>query len=164
MLAVCAGAEGGLDTVVEALLGELADGRDDAMRLIERSGLMEVFWKQVGNAYGYQPDEPDFEDFAITLFQSAYLRALGEDGKLNAEALLVFRRWKNNRHWEEAFETLAARYQGPAEDPGRSVQARFPVGYGGRPFRGNRSPRHPTACSCDVDPDRERIRGAEMGP
>lgn len=117
MLAVCAGAEGGLDTVVEALLGELADGRDDAMRLIERSGLTEVFWKQVGNAYGYQPDQPDFEDFAIALFQSAYLRALGEDGKLNAEALLVFRRWKNNRHWEEAFETLAARYQGLLKIP-----------------------------------------------
>ena len=117
MLAVCAGAEGGLDTVVEALLGELAEGRDDAMRLIERSGLTEVFWKQVGNAYGYQPDQPDFEDFAIELFQSAYLRALGEDGKLNAEALLVFRRWKNNRHWEGAFETLAARYQGLLKIP-----------------------------------------------
>jgi uncharacterized protein (TIGR02687 family) len=117
MLAVCAGAEGGLDTVIEALLGELAEGRDDAMRLIERSGLMEVFWKQVGNAYGYQPDEPDFEDFAIALFQSAYLRALGEDGKLNAEALLVFRRWKNNRHWEAAFEMLAARYQGLLKIP-----------------------------------------------
>ena len=117
MLAVCAGAEGGLDTVIEALLGELAEGRDDAMRLIERSGLTEVFWKQVGNAYGYQPDEPDFEDFAIALFQSAYLRAMGEDGKLNAEALLVFRRWKNNRHWEEAFETLAARYQGLLKIP-----------------------------------------------
>ncbi|OUS21262.1 TIGR02687 family protein [Rhodobacterales bacterium 59_46_T64] len=117
MLAVCVGAEGGLDTVVEALLGELAEGRDDVMRLIERSGLMEVFWKQVGNAYGYQPDEPDFEDFAIALFQSAYLRALGEDGKLNAEALLVFRRWKNNRHWEAAFETLAARYHGLLKIP-----------------------------------------------
>ena len=111
MLAVCAGAEGGLDTVVEALLGELADGSEDAMRLIERSGLTEVFWKQVGNAYGYQPDQPDLEDFAIALFQSAYQRSLGEDGKLSAEALLVFRRWKNNRHWEKAFETLAARYQ-----------------------------------------------------
>src|SRR6056297_3072466 len=117
MLAVCAGAEGGLDTVVEALLGELADSRNDAMRLIERSGLTEVFWKQVGNAYGYQPDQPDLEDFAIALFQSAYLRALGEDGKLNAEALLVFRRWKNNRHWEAAFETLAARYQGLLKVP-----------------------------------------------
>jgi uncharacterized protein (TIGR02687 family) len=111
MLAVCAGAEGGLDTVIEALLGELAAGKDDALRLIERSGLTEVFWTQVGQAYGYRSDEPDFEDFAISLFQSAYARALAEDGSLNAEALLVFRRWKNNRHWAEAFEELSARYQ-----------------------------------------------------
>jgi uncharacterized protein (TIGR02687 family) len=111
MLAVCAGAEGGLDTVIEALLGELAAGKDDALRLIERSGLTEMFWTQVGQAYGYRSDEPDFEDFAISLFQSAYARALAEDGMLNAEALLVFRRWKNNRHWAAAFEELSARYQ-----------------------------------------------------
>ena len=111
MLAVCAGAEGGLDTVIEALLGELAVGKDDALRLIERSELRDFFWKQVGQAYGYKPDEPDFEDFAIALFQSAYMRVLGQDGALNGEALLVFRRWKNNRHWAEAFETLSRRYQ-----------------------------------------------------
>ncbi|MGI3212154.1 BREX-1 system phosphatase PglZ type A [Roseovarius tibetensis] len=111
MLAVCAGADGALDTVIEELLGELAEGRDDAMRLMERAGLTGFFWKQVENAYGYAPEEPDFEDFAITLFQSAYHRALEEDGALNAEALLVFRRWKNNRHWGEAFETLSKRYQ-----------------------------------------------------
>lgn len=111
MLAVCAGAEGGLDTVIEALLGELAAHKDDALRLIERSGLTEMFWTQVGQAYGYRSDEPDFEDFAISLFQSAYARALAEDGPLNAEALLVFRRWKNNRHWAGAFEELSARYQ-----------------------------------------------------
>jgi len=111
MLAACVGAEGGLDTVIEALLSELAAGKDDGLRLIGRSGLTDFLWTQVGQAYGYKSEEPDFEDFAIALFQSAYARALGEDGKLNAEALLVFRRWKNNRHWAEAFETLSARYQ-----------------------------------------------------
>ncbi|MBY5873815.1 BREX-1 system phosphatase PglZ type A [Rhizobium leguminosarum] len=111
MLAVCVGAEGGLDTVIEALLGELAAGKDDGLRLIERSGLTEFFWTQVGQTYGYKQNEPDFEDFAISLFQSAYARVLGEDGALNAEALLVFRRWKNNRHWAAAFETLSERYQ-----------------------------------------------------
>jgi uncharacterized protein (TIGR02687 family) len=111
MLAVCVGAEGGLDTVIEALLGDLAAGKDDGLRLIERSGLTEFFWTQVGQAYGYKPNEPDFEDFAISLFQSAYARVLGEDGALNAEALLVFRRWKNNRHWAAAFEALSERNQ-----------------------------------------------------
>tara|TARA_R100001039_G_C1851838_1_gene112504 strand:+ start:1947 stop:4442 length:2496 start_codon:yes stop_codon:yes gene_type:complete len=111
MLTVCTGAEGALDTVIEALLGELASGRDDALRLMDRAGLAAFFWAQVENAYGYLSDEPDFEDFAITLFQSCYCRALDEDGKLNAEALLVFRRWKNNRHGAEAFETLSRKYQ-----------------------------------------------------
>jgi uncharacterized protein (TIGR02687 family) len=127
MLAVCAGADGALDTVIEELLGELAEGRDDAMRLMERAKLTGFFWKQVENAYGYAADAPDFEDFAITLFQSAYHRALGHEGALNAEALLVVRRWKNNRHWGEAFETLSARYQDilkiPEDLAGREVRA-----------------------------------------
>jgi len=111
MLAVCADAEGALDTVIEALLKELAEGRDDALRLMDRAGLRDFFWAQVENAYGYASPEPDFEDFAITLFQSCYRRALEEDGKLNAEALLVFRRWKNNRHGADAFEVLSRKYQ-----------------------------------------------------
>ena len=125
MLAVCAGAEGGLDTVIEAILGELASERDDAMRLIERSGLTDIFWKQVGNAYGYQSDQPDFEDFAITLFQSAYFLALGEDGKLNAEALLMFRRWKNNNYWGDAFKSLSNRYQGLLKIPDELSRRNF---------------------------------------
>lgn len=111
MLAVCASADGDLDTVIEALLGELADGQDESLRLIARSGLMAFFWKEVEAAFGYAADQPDFQDFAIALFDSAYHRALGDDGRLNAEASLMFRRWANNRHWAQAFETLSQQYQ-----------------------------------------------------
>ncbi|SMX49931.1 BREX-1 system phosphatase PglZ type A [Maliponia aquimaris] len=111
MLAVCADADGALDTVIEALLGQLARGSDDGLRVIERSGLLEFFWTQVEGAYGYASDAPDFEDFAIALFHSAYRRSLGEDGTLNAEAQLVFNRWKNSRLHAEAFEKLSGRYQ-----------------------------------------------------
>ncbi|WP_170339702.1 BREX-1 system phosphatase PglZ type A [Ruegeria arenilitoris] len=111
ILTVCTGAEGELDTVIERLLDDLAEGKEDGLRLLDRVGLTDFFWKEVSNTYGYQSDAPDFEDFAITLFQSAYHRALGEDSKLNAEALLLFRRWKNNRLWSNAFEALSQRYQ-----------------------------------------------------
>jgi uncharacterized protein (TIGR02687 family) len=125
MLTVCAGAEAGLDTVVEALLGNLAEDRTNHIKLIARCGLVDFFWKQLGNAYGYQADEPDLEDFAITLFQSAYHRALDEDAKLNAEALLLFRRWKNNRHWANAFETLSGRFQDLLKIPEDLVRRDF---------------------------------------
>ncbi len=117
MLAVCVGAEGALDTVIEQLLDQLAAGRDEGMRLIERANLSDFFWKQVGNAYGYHSDKPDLEDFAIAFFEGAYQLALGEDAKLKAEALLVFRRWKNNKHYSEAFETLSKRFEGTLKIP-----------------------------------------------
>ena len=75
MLAVCAGADGDLDTVIEALLAELAEGCDDALKLMDRVGLTEFFWKDVAARYGYAADAPDFQDFAITLFSSAWARA-----------------------------------------------------------------------------------------
>ncbi|PRY94294.1 BREX-1 system phosphatase PglZ type A [Donghicola tyrosinivorans] len=131
MLAVCVGAEGELDTVVEELLGQLAARRDDGLKLIERANLSDFFWTQIKNAYGYAPDAPDFEDFAITLFQSSYLIAMGEDGKLNSEALLMFRRWKNNRLGAVAFGALSSEYQDllkiDADVKGRTLKALRPL-------------------------------------
>ena len=111
MLAGCAGADGDLDTVTEALLAELADGQDDSLRLIDRVGLAEFFWKEVSARYGYTTDTPDFQDFAITLFSSAWARAMGEAAPLNTDAALMFRRWSASRRWGEAFEKLSGDYQ-----------------------------------------------------
>lgn len=111
MLAVCAGADGDLDTVIEALLAELAEERDDALRLLERVGLAEFFWKEVSARYGYAAAEPDYQDFAITLFSSAWARAMGETAPLNTDAALMFRRWGASRRWGEAFEKLSTDYQ-----------------------------------------------------
>lgn len=112
MLAVCTGS-GGLDTVLEALLADLALGRDEALKLIERCALTEFLWKQVGNAYGYQATSPDIEDFALTLFKACYAMSLAEDATLNSEALVLFRRWKNDKTGAGHFETLAKRFEAP---------------------------------------------------
>lgn len=108
MVAVCAGADGDLDTVIEALLAELADGQEDALRLIDRVGLAEFFWKEVSARYGYAAAEPDFQDFAITLFASAWARAMGEEAALNTDAALMFRRWSASRRWERRSRSCRA--------------------------------------------------------
>ena len=100
MLAVCAGADGGFDTVLEALLGELAEGKDDSLRLIGRVGLDGFLWDQVARLLGYRADKPSLSDFAITLFKSCYRVAIGEEAILAPDALVFFRRWKNNRNAE----------------------------------------------------------------
>lgn len=110
MVSICAGADGDFDTVVEALLGELAEGKDDSLRLIGRVGLNEFLWDQMVRFFGYRADKPSIGDFAITLFKSCYQSAVGGDAILAPEALVFFRRWKNNRNAEEAFAKLSADY------------------------------------------------------
>ena len=111
MLGVCAGADGGFDTIIEALLGELAEGRDDNLRLIGRVGLDGYLWDQAARLLGYRGDKQSLSDLAITLFKSCYRAAVGEEAILTPEdALVLFRRWKNNRNASDAFAKLSAEY------------------------------------------------------
>ncbi len=108
MLSVCAGTDGDFDTVVEALLGELAAGKDDSLRLIDRVGLSGFLWDQMERLFGYRTGKASVGDFAITLFKSCYQSTVGGEAILTPEALVFFRRWENNRNAEEAFATLSA--------------------------------------------------------
>lgn len=107
MLAVCTGGEPRMDAVVENLLQELADGRDEKIKLIGRCSLDGFLWEQMTRCYGYKSDEPGIRDFAIELFKSCY--AMGTDGqvKLTADALVFLKRWKDSRQFEGGFETLS---------------------------------------------------------
>jgi uncharacterized protein (TIGR02687 family) len=108
MLAVCAGSEPRMDSVVETLLQQLAEDRDDGIRLIERCGLDSFLWEQLARFYGYEASEPSLRDFVIELFKSCY--AMGTDGevKLTGDALVFLKRWKDSRQFEQGFETLSA--------------------------------------------------------
>ena len=110
MLQICVGADSEFDAVIEALLGELAAGKDDGLRLINRVGLGEFLWDQTGRIFGYGPEKPSIADFAITLFKSCYRGAVGAEAILTSEALAFFRRWKNNRKAEDAFAKLSGDY------------------------------------------------------
>lgn len=108
MLAVCAGSEPRVDSVLENLLQELADGRDGKIKLIGRCGLDAFLWEQMTRCYGYKSDEPGIRDFVIELFKSCY--AMGTDGqvRLTSDALVFLKRWKDSRQFEGGFETLSA--------------------------------------------------------
>jgi uncharacterized protein (TIGR02687 family) len=108
IVAVCVASEPRLDSILENLLQELAEGRDDKIKLISRCALDNFLWEQVTRCYGYQSDEPSIRDFGIDLFKSCY--AMGTDGqvKLTGDALVFLKRWKDSRQFENCFETLSA--------------------------------------------------------
>lgn len=107
MLAVCAGAEARIDTVLETLLAEAAVKREEKYKLIDRCQLDGFFWKQVQHHYGYSCDEPQIRDFAIELFKSCYKMSIEEKVSLTPDALVFLKRWKDSIKWRESFETLS---------------------------------------------------------
>ncbi len=112
MLAVCAGSEPRMDAVVENLLQELTDGRDEKIKLVGRCSLDGFLWEQMTRCYGYKSDEPGIRDYAIELFKSCYAMTVGggnNEGqvKLTGDALVFLKRWKDSRQFESGFDTLS---------------------------------------------------------
>lgn len=107
MLAVCAGSEPRTDSVMENLLQELADDRDDKIKLIGRCNLDGFLWVQLARWYGYASNEPGIRDFCIELFKSCYAMGTGGQVKLTGDALVFLKRWKDSRQFEDGFETLS---------------------------------------------------------
>ena len=107
MLSVCSGGEPRMDSILENLLQELADGKDERIKLITRCELHPFLWEQMKRCYGYGSDEPSIRDFTIELFKSCY--AMGTNGpvRLSGDALVFLKRWKDSRKFENAFETLS---------------------------------------------------------
>lgn len=109
MLAICCGAsiEPRLNAVLESLLEEYAEERDDKFALIERSNLTNFLFEQLKRQFGYENEEPSIADFAIELFKSCYALELREPAKLKSDALLFVRRWKDSISQKEVFESLS---------------------------------------------------------
>ena len=108
MLAVCVGSGPRMDEILENLLSESADGRDEKSRLIKRCELEPFLWEQLKRFYGYDSSTASVRDFLIELFKSCY--AMGTDGEIHLtnDALVFLKRWKDSIRHHEAFEKLSA--------------------------------------------------------
>jgi uncharacterized protein (TIGR02687 family) len=133
MVAVCAAAEPRLDAILEQLLAELAQGRDERIRLIQRCGLDAYLWEQLERLFGYQSASPSPRDFVIELFSACYAAVVGEPARLANDALVFLSRWKDSVRHQEAFETLSsecAEILGIEQDlQGRSYQTLVDLDY-----------------------------------
>ena len=107
MLSVCAGSDARLDAVLEILLKDLAEGRDDKIKLINRCDLDAYLWEQVNRYYGYKSDNPGLDDFSIELFKSCYALATDGQVRLTGDAVVFLKRWMDSRQHGSSFEVLS---------------------------------------------------------
>ena len=109
MLAICSDSQPRLLEILEALLGELAQGKSARMALIQQSELHDFLWEQLKRHFGYQSSSPSLQDFAIALFKAGYDLSLNQPSDFNNEALLFINGWKDSISQHAAFETLSDR-------------------------------------------------------
>ena len=119
MLAVCTGgsqtADARVDVICEKLLDELVLTKQPVYALIQRCGLESFLWDQIDRHYGYVSDSPSVKDFSIELFKSCYAMSIlvakpKDKVTLKSDALVFFKRWKDSRIHQGAFEILSNDY------------------------------------------------------
>ncbi|MDM8535491.1 BREX-1 system phosphatase PglZ type A [Desulfobacterales bacterium HSG17] len=107
MLAVCAASDPRPDAVIESLLAELAEKKEDRFKLIKNCSLESFLWNLLEKRYEYKSQTPGIQDFAIQLFKSCYEMNQDNPLQLNTDAIVFLKRWKNNIRQQKAFETLS---------------------------------------------------------
>ena len=111
MLAVSVGSERRLDWILEKLLQELAEDENSKYTEIERYNLTGFLWEKTAEHYGYTSQNPSVKDFAHRLYHACFLMSLSADCpaeiRLNDEALVFLKRFKDSRQNGNAFETCS---------------------------------------------------------
>jgi uncharacterized protein (TIGR02687 family) len=107
ILAVCADADPMIDSILECLLEELSQKRDEKINLIFQCGLKNFFWEKMKRSYGYSSKTPGIQDFVIELFKSCYAMGTDDPVQLTGDALVFLKRWKDSRKYEISFEKLS---------------------------------------------------------
>ena len=109
MLAVCvnSGTDARLESILEVLLVELAEDRDEKISMIKRFNLDGFLWERAQALFAYISETPSIKDFVIELFKSCYALSLGKEASLTQDALVFLKRWKDSRSHQHAFEILS---------------------------------------------------------
>lgn len=111
MLAVCAKAEADIEAVLESLLSEYANGKEDKINLIKSCNLEEFLYKVLERKFNYSSNNPSIKDFILKMMSSSYKTDIGaelnEKEKFSNDAYVFLKRWKDSRQNEEAFESIS---------------------------------------------------------
>lgn len=112
MMAACLGTtvEATVESILLALLDELASQKLDGFQSLEKFGLISRFWRDLSRIFGYDSDQPHINDFAISLFESCYQLHLDEKANLLPEALILLNHWQDSAKYRESFEFLSDRF------------------------------------------------------
>jgi uncharacterized protein (TIGR02687 family) len=111
MMAVLAGTSVEIDPLLLHFLGKAVDGDliDPVVDCLGSAALVQPFWREVEQRFGYTADAPSLQDFAVNLFRGS--NPLDTQVLLHAHARVFLQRWKDSqsgaasfRYWSHGLE------------------------------------------------------------
>jgi len=112
LIAATLGTAPDTEAILLALLVEASEGETQpGFRSLEKYGLLPPLWKALRRRFGYEHDTPTVLDVAKALFQTETSPLLErETPRLNNEALVFMKRWKDSASRKAAFEYYSKRF------------------------------------------------------
>lgn len=111
MLAVCVKSDADIDSIMESLLDEYANGKEDKINLISRCKLDSFLFTVLKRKYNYESIQPSIKDFILQLLSASYKNDIGADLKpeerFSNDGYVFLKRWKDSRSHEESFEKIS---------------------------------------------------------
>lgn len=94
------------------LFSEAAESQEQlGFKDLEKYALLPPLWEALRRRFGYQQESPDIVDVAKALFQTETSALLErETPRLNNDALVFMKRWKDSASKKEAFERFSRRF------------------------------------------------------
>jgi uncharacterized protein (TIGR02687 family) len=107
MMSVLAGATPDIDTLLRHFLarGINSELADPVTETLEGTGLVEPFWREVSQRFGYVAPVPSIRDFAVTLFRA--MNPLDTQQTLRPHAKVFVRNWKDSLTHQESYRAWA---------------------------------------------------------
>ena len=101
MLAVCVKSDADIDSVMESLLEEYANGKEDKINLISRCKLDSFLYTVLKRKYNYESIKPSVKDFVLQLLSASYKNDVGVELKpeerFSNDGYVFLKRWKDSR-------------------------------------------------------------------
>jgi uncharacterized protein (TIGR02687 family) len=110
MMAVLADTDDDIDALLQQFLASASPGSsiqmfDPIVECLDKSALVEPFWREVGRAFGYSSATPSLKDFVVALFRGA--NPLDPQAILHPHARVFLRRWKDSQTHSNSFRDWA---------------------------------------------------------
>lgn len=109
LLAITAGEDSfNLQMIIDSLVADYADD-GELYDMVKEYSLDQLLWNDIASLYGYSKENPNIEDFYLSVFETSLQHFLGSATTLQSDAYGLLKHWKDSGKFKDSglYKTLS---------------------------------------------------------